>query len=253
VLKKRFWALLLVVCLLPAGCAGKVLEDSGETPEVGAPTPEAVPTPGETPPPIDSPLSVFGSEESLGAETPLVINPNNYDILRPHEAKAMGISLFDSSEFLIATIGQPNNIEAIYEGAFGADVFYYHYAFGEFRLQPDVDDNYYVSHFRVWQDRANGPRGILIGNSMQTVIDSFSVMNVQPSSTISEHMSEFDGLLYFVDEETYGIIRYDEHGEVREVLYQYVNTANETFENCVVIFRAENNHVNSISAATVYN
>jgi hypothetical protein len=37
VLKKRFWALLLVVCLLPAGCAGKVLEDSGETP-VPSPT-----------------------------------------------------------------------------------------------------------------------------------------------------------------------------------------------------------------------
>jgi hypothetical protein len=80
VLKKRFWALLLVVCLLPAGCAGKVPQNTPAPLGVGAPTPEAVPTPDETPPPIDSPLPTSEPENSpevtLSPETPGLTSAN---------------------------------------------------------------------------------------------------------------------------------------------------------------------------------
>ena len=186
-------------------------------------------------------------------ETGLVISANDIDIFRPFEATIMDISLYDELELLTQKIGHPDSIETVFEGTFGADVYYYHYDFGRIRLQPGLDDDYYVSHFNIWGDEAVGPRGITIGDSVQTVIDKFSIKEVRTSSDYVFFASEFDKFLYLEGDETYGIMCCDADGEIKEIYYQYVNITDETFEACGVRFAINNGKVTVMSILALYN
>jgi hypothetical protein len=137
-------------------------------------------------------------------------------MFNPKDTLFLDISLLDIVDSLIDIMGEPDNIEAVFEGYFNEYVYYYYYDFGYVRLEPG--DKYYISRISVTNENYFGPRGLKIGDTYEQVIDKFFI-----DYSLTEDVFFGERYLYHghVEDDIRGSVIYDNKGNINRILYTY--------------------------------
>lgn len=125
----------------------------------------------------------------------------------------LGIRLDMEKAEVEKILGKPKRVKAQYEGAFGDDVLYYFYAFGNVRLEPLNKAEYAVAGIIIDHPHFAGPRGIEVNDDMAKVIERFPN---QGQHVIKDNME----YLYGKTDDNCGYILY-QGKKPKTVFYRY--------------------------------
>jgi len=136
------------------------------------------------------------------------------------EEAAMGdIAIDMPADEVIQKLGAPIDEKREYSEAVGGDIYTYCYNFGTVTLDPDIYTNYSVSNISVTNGETAGPRGIRIGDSLDSVLQKFPADGESATN-------EYDG-----------------------IIYEYLHTANEEYD----VKRAiEKNHEGAVGSVCYF-
>ena len=141
-------------------------------------------------------------------------------IFTENDINFLDISLLDSLETLVGIMGEPDSVESMYLGYYGADVYFYRYDdFGEVWLYPGIDDSYSINRISVTNPKYTGPRGTAIGDGYEKIISAFFADTSLPDEIVYGERILYQVLPYYSNDG--GKIKYDEQGNVTDIFYHY--------------------------------
>lgn len=156
------------------------------------------------------------------------------------DGQALGIGLYMERSEIENILGKPQQIDAIYDDAFGKDVLYYHYEFGIVGLDPLGSKNEYtVSSIRIDRLNYQGPRNIQVGDSVDAVLAKFPLEQATLDTATGRHY-----IYGSLEADEQGYIIYDEWNEVAELVF---TSGGGGFGTVILQIEVENNTVIGIS------
>lgn len=150
------------------------------------------------------------------------------------DTKIDNIALNMSLEDVIKELGQPKKSETITDSSLGYDSILY-YSFGQLGFNKIEDNKTVLTGISINKVGINGPRNILIGDSVQSLLNKFPNENFPKKHGIKK--------IYGNDYENRGIINYDKLGKISNITFYYGSANSDTYW---IDFRIENDKVKEI-------
>lgn len=131
-----------------------------------------------------------------------------------HDFYAAGVDIFSKENKVVETIGDPiKRIKETCEHVNHCVELYY--PFGTIWLEGETEDNLLVSIITITASGVYGPRKTKVGDDIETVMRKFPYED----HPIQNKIRKLYGELF--EDMTSGIAKYDDEGNIAEVVYYY--------------------------------